>query len=133
MYYLVIYTIHCDKIIDNITHRRHERVQDADGESRTARKRLSEIQLRVGVVVIVLVKKLHVAVVDQFGDHRHVGAVHRPPSLQHYWPASAVQTIRIELFGYSGLVCMQNKKYPEKYVKKSNNKKIRKYIYYANT
>jgi len=63
------------------THRGHERVQNADGERRTARERLCEVQLRVGVVVVVLVEELHVAVVDQFGDHRHVRAVHRAPSL----------------------------------------------------
>lgn len=91
------------------TYRRHERVQDADGEGRTARKRLGKVQLRVGVVVVVLVQKLHVAVVDQFGDHRDVSAVHRPPSLQHNGPAGAVQTVRIELFGRRGLVCVRKK------------------------
>lgn len=59
-----------------ITYRRHERVQDADGESRTTCKRLCEVQLCVGVVVVVLVKKLHIAVVDQFGNHWNVGAVY---------------------------------------------------------
>jgi len=88
-----------------VTYRWHERVQDTDGESCTTRKRLGEVQLGVGVIVVVLVKKLHVAIVDQFGNHWNVGAVHRPSSLQHYWPAGAVQTVRIELFGHRGLVC----------------------------
>jgi len=88
-----------------VTYRWHERVQDADSEGRTARKRLGEIQLRVGVIIVVLVEKLHVAIVNQFGNHGNVGAVHRPSSLQHYWPAGAVQTVRIELFGHRGLVC----------------------------
>lgn len=82
----------------------HERVQDADGKSRTTCKRLCEIQLCVGVVVVILVKKLHIAVVDQFGNHWNVGAVYWPSSLQHYGPTGAIQTIRIKLFGHRGLV-----------------------------
>lgn len=57
-------------------YRRHERVQDTDRKRGTTRERLSEVQLGVGVVVIVLVEELHVAVVDQFGDHGYVGAIH---------------------------------------------------------
>lgn len=91
--------------INTRPYRRHERVQDADGESRTARERLGKVQLGVRIVVVVLVQKLHVAVIDQFGDHRYVRAVHRTPSLQHYGPAGAVQTVRVELFGRRGLVC----------------------------
>lgn len=85
-------------------YRRHERVQDADGERGTARERLGQVQLRVGVVVVVLVQELYVAVVDQLGDHRHVGAVHGTASLQHYGTAGAVQPVRIELFGHRCLV-----------------------------
>lgn len=86
------------------TYRRHERVQDADGERSTARERLGQVQLGVRIVVIVLVQKLYVAVVDQFGDHRHVGSVHGPASLQHYGTAGTVQPVRIELFSHRGFV-----------------------------
>ena len=41
----------------------HQRVEDADGERCTTRKRLRHVQLRVWVVVVVLVEKLHVRVV----------------------------------------------------------------------
>ena len=51
------------------TDRRHERVEDADGERGTAGKGLSEVELRVRIVVIVLVQKLHVAIVHQFWDN----------------------------------------------------------------
>ena len=44
---------------------------------------MSEIELSVGVVVIVLVKELDVAVVDQLSYHRHVGPVHGAFPLQH--------------------------------------------------
>lgn len=49
-----------------LTHSRHERIEDTDGERGTAGERLSEVELRIGIVVIILVQKLYVAVVHQF-------------------------------------------------------------------
>ena len=45
------------------TYGAHERIEDADGERRTAGERLRHVQLRVRVIVVVLVEKLHVGVV----------------------------------------------------------------------
>ena len=45
------------------TYGAHERIEDADGERRTAGKRLRHVQLCVRVIVVVLVEKLHVRVV----------------------------------------------------------------------
>ena len=47
-------------------YRRHERVEYADGERSAACERLREVELRVGIVVVVLVQKLNVAIVDKF-------------------------------------------------------------------
>jgi hypothetical protein len=47
------------------TDRRHKRIQYTDCEGSAAGKRLSEVELRVRIVVIVLIKKLHVAVIDK--------------------------------------------------------------------
>ena len=65
-------------------HGGHEGVQDAHSESGATGEGLSEIELSVGVVVIVLVQELDVAVVDQHGDHRNTGAVPRAWA----WPRS---------------------------------------------
>ena len=48
------------------TYRRHERVEYADCKGSAASKRLREVELRVGIVVVVLVQKLHVAIIHQF-------------------------------------------------------------------
>ena len=57
-------------------YRGHEGVQHAHSEGSPAGKWLGEIELSVGVIVIVLVKELDVAVVHQLSYHRHVGSVH---------------------------------------------------------
>ena len=49
---------------DGGSHRAHEGVQHADGEGRAAGEGLGEVQLRVGVVVVILVQELDVGVVD---------------------------------------------------------------------
>ncbi len=67
---------------NNITHRGHERIQHADGERGAASERLREVQLGVWIVVVVLIQELYVGVVDELGDHGHVGPVHRPLALQ---------------------------------------------------
>ena len=58
-------------------YRGHEGVQHAHSEGSPAGKWLGEIELSVGIIVIVLVKELDVAVVDQHGDHGNTGAVVR--------------------------------------------------------
>lgn len=45
------------------TDRRHEGIQYADREGSAAGERLCEVEFRVRVIVVVLVKELHVAVV----------------------------------------------------------------------
>ena len=67
------------------TYRGHEGVEDADSEGGPACEGLGEIELRVGIIVIVLVKELDVAVVDQLRYHRDVGSVHRALPLQDNW------------------------------------------------
>ena len=51
--------------LGQVTHRGHEGVEDADGEGRTAGEGLREVQLGVGIVVVILVQELNVAVVHQ--------------------------------------------------------------------
>ena len=46
------------------THRAHQGVEHADSEGGAAGKRLSEVQLRVWVVIVVLVQELNVWVID---------------------------------------------------------------------
>ena len=45
------------------TYRAHEGVEHTDGEGGTAGEGLRHVELRVGVVVVVLVQKLHVRVI----------------------------------------------------------------------
>ena len=60
-----------------VSHRGHEGVEDTDSEGSPAGEWLGEIELRVGIIVIVLVKELDVAVIDQLRYHRDVSSVHR--------------------------------------------------------
>lgn len=46
------------------SYRAHEGVQDADSEGRPAREGLSEVQLCVWVVIVILVQELNVGVID---------------------------------------------------------------------
>ena len=64
-------------------YRGHEGVEDADSEGCAASEGLSEVQLSVGVIVIILVQELDIAVIDKFSDHRDIGAIHRALPLQH--------------------------------------------------
>ncbi len=66
-----------------ISHRGHEGVEDTDREGRPAGERLREVELGVGVVVVVLVQELHVGVVDELGDHGDVGAVYGALALEY--------------------------------------------------
>ena len=50
----------------------HQGVEDADGEGSATGEGLGEVEFGVRVVVVVLVQELHVAVVHQLRDHRHV-------------------------------------------------------------
>jgi len=54
------------------TYGAHERVEDADGERGSAREWLRHVQLGVGIVVVVLVQKLHVRVVTCQSRHAHL-------------------------------------------------------------
>ena len=64
--------------------RGHQGVEDADGEGGAACEGLGEVQLRVGIVVIIVrVYELHVAVVDELGDDGDAGAEASPAPLQH--------------------------------------------------
>ena len=65
------------------THCGHQGVEDADSEGGAASEGLGEIELSVRVIVIILVQELDIAVIDQLGDHRDVGAVHGALPLQH--------------------------------------------------
>ncbi len=47
-------------------YRRHERVEHADSERSSASEWLSEVELRIRIVVVILVQKLHVAIIHQF-------------------------------------------------------------------
>ena len=64
-------------------YRGHQGVENADSEGCAASKGLSEVQLSVRVIVIILVQKLDIAVIDQLGDHWDIGAIHRALPLQH--------------------------------------------------
>ena len=55
-------------------YRGHQGVQNTHSEGRPTGEGLSEIELSVRIIVVVLVQELHVAVVHQLGDHRHVGS-----------------------------------------------------------
>ena len=47
-------------------YRRHERIEYADRKRSSTGKGLGEVELRIGIVVVILVQKLHVAIVHQF-------------------------------------------------------------------
>ena len=53
----------------------HQGVEDADGEGCAASEGLSEVQLSVRVIVIILVQELDVAVIAEHCDHRDSRAV----------------------------------------------------------
>ena len=54
----------------NWTHGRHERVENADSEGCSTGERLRQVELRVRIVVVVLVQKLHITVIDQLCKKR---------------------------------------------------------------
>ena len=58
-------------------YRGHQGVQHTHSEGRPTGEGLSEIELSVRIIVVVLVQELDVAVVDQHGDHRYTCAVLR--------------------------------------------------------
>ena len=58
-----------------LTHCGHQRVEDADSEGCAACEGLSEVQLSVRVIVIILVQELDIAVIAEHRDHGHCGAV----------------------------------------------------------
>ena len=62
----------------NLTYRRHQRIQDGNGESGAARKRLSEIQFGVRVVVVVLIQELNVAIVYKLYRKLNIVFCHIP-------------------------------------------------------
>ena len=70
-----------------ICYRGHQGVEDADSEGCAASEGLSEVQLSVRVIVIILVQELDIAVIDQLSDHRHIGAIHGALPLEHYGAA----------------------------------------------
>ena len=62
----------------------HEGVQDADSEGCAASEGLGEVQLGVGVIIVVVrVNELDVGVVDQLGDDGDAGAEAGAAPLQH--------------------------------------------------
>ena len=61
----------------------HQGIEDADSKGCATSEGLSEVQLSVGVIVIILVQELDIAVIDKFSDHRDIGAIHRALPLQH--------------------------------------------------
>ena len=66
-----------------IYYRGHQGIEDADSEGCAASEGLSEVQLSVRVIVIILVQELDIGVIDQLSDHRHIGAVCRALPLIH--------------------------------------------------
>ena len=67
-----------------MTHRGHEGVEDADGEGCSAGEGLREVQLGVGIVVVILVQELNVAVVHQLcGANKQVWQVRLMYLLRH--------------------------------------------------
>ena len=73
------------KTLSKLTlHRGHQGVEHADGEGGAAGEGLGEVELRVGVVVVIVrVDELHVAVVDELGDDGYARAEAGPAPLQH--------------------------------------------------
>ena len=64
-------------------YRGHQGVQDTDSKGSPTSKGLSEIELRVRVVIIVVrVNELDVAVVDQLSDHGYAGPEASSPALE---------------------------------------------------
>ena len=61
----------------------HQGVEDADSKGCAAGEGLSEVQLSVRVIVIILVQELDITVIDQLSDHRHIGAIHGALPLEH--------------------------------------------------
>ena len=54
-------------------------------KGRAACKRLCEVKLCVGVVIIVVrINELDVAVIDKLRDHRHAGAKYHSSPLEYY-------------------------------------------------
>ena len=72
-----------DTMTRSWTHCGHQGVEDADSEGCAASEGLSEVQLSVRVIVIILVQELDIAVIDQLSDHRHIGAIHGALPLEH--------------------------------------------------
>ena len=70
-----------------LTHCGHQGVKDADSEGCAAGEGLSEVELSVRVIVIILVQELDIAVIDQLSDHWHIGPEYRALPLEHDWAA----------------------------------------------
>ena len=65
------------------SHRCHQGVEDTDSEGCSASEGLSEIELRVRVIIIVVrVNELDIAVVDQLSDHGYAGPEASSPALE---------------------------------------------------
>ena len=58
-----------------IYYRGHQGIEDADSEGCAASEGLSEVQLCVRVIVIILVQELDIAVVAKHRNHGNCGAV----------------------------------------------------------
>ena len=71
------------------SHRWHEGVQDTDREGRAAGERLCQVQLRVRIVVVVLIKELNVAVVDKLCEkNSHVTRLNKAALPQEEFSAN---------------------------------------------
>ena len=66
-----------------LTYRGHERVKNTDSKGSATCKWLSEIEFSVRIIIIILIKKLNIAVIDQLCDHWNIGSIHWTFPVQH--------------------------------------------------
>lgn len=84
-----------------VTYSAHQRIQHADREGRPAGERLGEVQLGVGVVIVVLVQELNVGVVHC--RSQNVSSVHLLSFSFSPLVRSGMRQNRIHRFGFPPL------------------------------
>ena len=73
-----------------LTYRGHERVKNTDSEGSATCEWLSEIEFSVRIIIIILIKKLNIAVIAKHGDHRHSWTIQWSHDL---WFSSSISKI----------------------------------------
>ena len=58
-------------------HRGHEGVENTDSEGGATCEWLGQVELSVGIIIIILIQELDIAVIHKLSDHWNIGPIHR--------------------------------------------------------